>query len=166
MCSRSIPRRPGVLQGWQLPVTARPEGGGWQGAAPSKSCWGRDVEGQSKAKCLEVLGKPGHLLAAAGIPQTMLPLEYTKVHWARAEPRQYGLCGTLRSFCSSGTSLEQRDFIGVLRNDFSWRVRYGKCLSGFALFIPLEKSHNDVPGQFNPRKICQPDVFMFSVLCI
>lgn len=30
------------------------------------------------------------------------------------------------------------------------------------LFISFEKSHYDVPGQFNPREICQPDVFMFS----
>lgn len=34
------------------------------------------------------------------------------------------------------------------------------------LFISFEKGHYDVPGQFNPCKICQPDVFMFSVLCI
>lgn len=34
------------------------------------------------------------------------------------------------------------------------------------LLIAFEKSLYDVPGQFNPRKIRQPDVFMFSVLCI
>lgn len=34
------------------------------------------------------------------------------------------------------------------------------------LFISFEKSHYDVPGQFNPHKICEPNVFMFSVLCI
>lgn len=36
---------------------------------------------------------------------------------------------------------------------------YGALL----LFITIEKSHSDVPGQFNPR---QADVFMFSAPCV